>query len=112
MQPTLKTSFPSAPVTEQSANQAKQASNLLHLAFRIETLQALLLDMTARNTAVITIITALSNGRIERNKVLYHSNTGLYDIQLEVKKYIKSVFRASFLQYKQVRKIKFTKRKP
>ncbi|MEP7171235.1 MAG: hypothetical protein ABI855_17840, partial [Bacteroidota bacterium] len=79
---------------------------------QIATLQTLVLDMAAKNTDVINTTTDLSNGRINRNKVLYLKNTGLYDIAQEVKKYVKSVFGASSLEYKQVSKIKFTTYKP
>jgi hypothetical protein len=79
---------------------------------QIVTLTALVLDLRAKNTAVINAITALSNARIARNKTLYADKTGLYDIQLEVKKYVKSVFGATSPEYKQVSGIKFTKHKP
>ena len=46
--------------------------------------------------------------RISRNNLLYKENTGLYDVALDVKNYIKSVFGATSPQYKQVSKIKFT----
>lgn len=72
-------------------------------------LDALLLDMKAKNTAAINAYTPLSNARIARNVVLYTNETGLVDIAGEVKKYIKSVFGGTSPQYKQVSKLKFTK---
>lgn len=72
-------------------------------------LDALVLDLRAKNTAVVNATTAVSNSRIARNKVLYLKDTGLVDIAAEVKKYVKSVFGASSPEYKQVSKIKFTK---
>ena len=53
--------------------------------------------------------TDLSNARIARNNILYTQNTGLYDIQFEVKKYVKSVFGTSSPQYNQIKGIEFTK---
>lgn len=78
---------------------------------KIVTLTALALDLRAKNTAVITATTDLSNARIARNKTLYQDKTGLVDIAGEVKKYVKSVFGATSPEYKQISKIKFTKPK-
>ena len=50
-----------------------------------------------------------SNARISRNSVLYAENTGLVEIALEVKKYVKAIFGATSPQYKQVSGIKFKK---
>ena len=79
---------------------------------QVATLTALVIDLRAKNTVVINATTDLSNARLARNKILYKDLTGLYDIQLEVKKYVKSVYGATSAEYKQVRKIKFTKHKP
>lgn len=76
---------------------------------KVTALQTLLADLKAKNTAVINTYTAYSNARIDRNKILYTDNTGLVDLALEVKKYVKSVFGASSPQYKQVSGIKFKK---
>lgn len=72
-------------------------------------LNTLLTSLRSANTAVINATTSLSNARIARNKVLYATDTGIHDIALEVKKYIKSVFGTSSPEYKQVSKLKFTK---
>ncbi len=76
---------------------------------QVATLNTLAASLALANTNVIDATTNLSNARITRDTTLYAPNTGLYDIQLEVKKYVKSVFGASSQQYKQVSKIKFTK---
>jgi hypothetical protein len=76
---------------------------------QVASLNALALSLAAQNTNVINATTALSNARIARNHTLYDPKTGLYDIQNEVKKYVKSVFGASSDEYKQISKIKFTK---
>jgi hypothetical protein len=79
---------------------------------QVATLTALAATLASQNTVVIDATTALSSARIARNHTLYDDNTGLYDIQLEVKKYVKSVFGASSEEYKQISKIKFTNYKP
>ena len=73
------------------------------------TLDALLASMQAANTDVSNSYVDISNSRIERNKMLYAENTGLYDIAMEVKKYVKSIYGATSPQYKQISGIKFTK---
>jgi hypothetical protein len=71
------------------------------------TLTTLCNSMKSKNTAVINAYSALSNARISRDKVLYHPETGLVYIALEVRKYVKSVFGASSAQYKILSKIHF-----
>jgi len=62
---------------------------------KVATLNTLLTDMKAKNTGVITATTTVSNSRIARDKTLYAEETGLVDIALAVKQYVKSVFGAS-----------------
>ena len=76
---------------------------------KVTALTAVLTDLKAKNLAVTTTEVPLNNARITRNDVLYKANTGLVDIALDVKTYIKSVFGASSPQYKKISKIKFTK---
>ena len=76
---------------------------------KIATLIAKQADMTAKNTALATAYTAVSNSRINRDKVLYKETTGLVPIATDVKKYIKAVFGASSAEYRQVKSIEFTK---
>ncbi|WP_205618080.1 hypothetical protein [Aequorivita vladivostokensis] len=54
-----------------------------------------------------TAYTAVSNARLERNRILYQENTGLVDTALDIKKYVKSLFGASSPEYNQIRGIKF-----
>ncbi len=77
---------------------------------KVATLNTLLTDMKAKNTGVISTTTTASNSRIARDKTLYAADTGMVDIALAVKQYVKSVFGASSPQYKQVSKLKFTNR--
>ena len=74
---------------------------------KIPALTAKYNELKAKNSAVIAAATPLSNARILRNDVLYKANTGLVDIALDTKTYIKSVFGAGSPQYKQVSKLEF-----
>jgi hypothetical protein len=74
---------------------------------KVATLNTLLADLKAKNTAVVTTTTNLSNSRIARDKVLYAEITGLCAIAMDVKTYLKSVFGATSPQYKQVSGLSF-----
>jgi len=76
---------------------------------KITALNTLLASMKVKNTAVINAKTALSNARINRNKILYLDAIAIYNVQDDAKKYVKSVFGASSPEYKLISKIKFTK---
>ena len=78
---------------------------------KIATLTAKQADLTARNSAVATAYTSVSNSRIARDTTIYATDTGLFDIATEVKKYIKSVFGATSPQFAQVKGIVFTKKR-
>jgi len=78
---------------------------------KIATLEILITDLKTKNTAVVSTTTPLSNARIDRDKILYNKNTGLIDVALEVKKYVKSVFGASSPEYKQISSIRFTRQR-
>jgi hypothetical protein len=78
---------------------------------KIATLTAKQADLTAKNNAVATAYTNVSNSRIARNNKLYGADTGLVDIATEVKKYIKSLFGASSPEFAQVKGIEFKKAK-
>ena len=78
---------------------------------QVATIDSKIADLTAKNTAVSTAYTNISNSRILRNETLYTSDNGIFETASEVKKYIKSVFGASSPQYNQVSGIKFSKPK-
>ncbi len=78
---------------------------------KIAALNTLLVSMKSANTAVITATTNLKNAAITRNALLYKDITGMCDVALEAKDYVKSVYGATSGQYKLVRAIKFVKRK-
>ena len=74
---------------------------------KVAALTTLYNDLKAKNAAVVTATTPLSNARIARNDILYKLNTGLVDTALDVKTYIKSLYGATSPQYKQVSKLEF-----
>ena len=78
---------------------------------KIVTLTAKQADLTAKNSAVATAYTNVSNSRIARDTTIYGTDTGLFDVASEVKKYVKSVYGATSPQFAQVKGIEFTKRK-
>ena len=67
--------------------------------------------MILKNKELATAFTNISNARITRDKILYKTTTGLVDIAINVKKYIKSIFGASSAEYAQVSIIEFKKPK-
>ena len=68
-------------------------------------------NLQTANTNVMNAEVVYSNARISRNTILYAKSTGLVEIALEVKKYVKAIFGATSPQYKQISGIKFTSRK-
>jgi hypothetical protein len=74
---------------------------------KIAALTTLYTDLKTKNAAVLTATIPLSNSRLTRNDVLYKANTGLVDIAMDTKSYIKSIFGATSPQYKQVSKLAF-----
>ena len=74
---------------------------------KLTALNAKQADLTAKNNAVATAYTSISNSRIMRDKTLYDEATGLVDVATEVKKYIKSVFGATSPEYAQIKGIEF-----
>ena len=93
-------------VLEEESSYAPNETDL-----QVATIDAKIADLTAKNTAVSTAYTNISNSRISRNETLYTSDNGIFETASEVKKYIKSVFGASSPQYNQVSGIKFSKPK-
>jgi hypothetical protein len=78
---------------------------------KITTLTTKQADLTAKNSAVATAYTNVSNSRIARDTTIYGKNTGLVDIAAEVKKYVKSVYGATSPQFAQIKGIEFTKKR-
>lgn len=75
-----------------------------------ERLLAKVQSIRGMNTALGNMQVALSNGRANRDKVLY-SASGIYGIGKSVKRYIKSVFGHSSVGYGQVSGLRFLSKK-
>ena len=78
---------------------------------KITALLTLLASLKTANTNAINANTPVSNARINRDVLVYAPDKGIVDIAKDVKSYIKSLFGATSPQYKQVSKLKFTKKK-
>lgn len=78
---------------------------------KVATLNELHANLTTRNTAVGNGWIALSNARVNRDNVMYAELTGMVDVAMGVKNYVKSVFGSTSPQFKQVSKLKFTRSK-
>jgi hypothetical protein len=75
---------------------------------KVATLESLHNLLKTINKDVITTKVILSNARIARNNVLYKPDTGLVDIALSCKAYIKAVFGTVSPEYIKLSKVKFT----
>jgi len=75
----------------------------------ITSLNAKLADLKTTNASYVAAIAALDAARLERNTILYAENSGVVDVALSVKLYVKSVFGAKSPQYKEISDIVFTK---
>lgn len=78
---------------------------------KVSGLNTLLTSMKTSNTAVITATTNYINARINRDNLIYGKSTGVVDVAMEAKSYVKSVFGTKSVQFKQVSAIKFTRKK-
>jgi hypothetical protein len=78
---------------------------------KVAALQTYLAELRTANTNVLNANTAWSNSRISRDNTLYADTTGLVDIALDVKAYVKSVFNATSPQYGQISGIEFKRAK-
>lgn len=74
---------------------------------KVASLTALYTDLNSKNTAVTEASVLLGNARIARNNALYKTNTGILDIAVDTKNYIKSVYGPTSPQFKQVSKLTF-----
>ncbi len=77
----------------------------------IEAINAAHTEYKTLNDSVVTSSALFEASDIARREVLYADNTGLVDIALAVKQYVKSVFGATSPQYKQISNIPFTRSK-
>ncbi|ADQ78342.1 hypothetical protein Palpr_0180 [Paludibacter propionicigenes WB4] len=77
----------------------------------VNALNSSLTEYKALNDAVVTAQAALDASDIVRRALLYTEGTGLIDVALAAKQYVKSVFGATSPQYKQISNIPFTRPK-
>ncbi len=75
------------------------------------TVTAKINTLTTKNSEVATAYTKINNSRIKRDKTIYGADTGIVDIALEVKKYVKSLFGATSPEYAQISGIEFKRAK-
>ena len=68
-------------------------------------------QLTQINTQVKNSYVPYSNAMIARDQDLYTPETGLIDLALDIKNYIKSIFGASSPQYRQISNIEFSRPK-
>ncbi|MGD9994465.1 MAG: hypothetical protein AB7S69_14300 [Salinivirgaceae bacterium] len=78
---------------------------------QVESLTAFSNELKTLNSAEIATGTQYSNALIARNQIYYAPDTGLVDVALNVKAYVKSVYGASSPQYRQISKLYFKKYK-
>lgn len=65
-------------------------------------------SLKEKNREVMMAEVQLNNVRTQRNRLLYSPEDGVYDRVAGVKTYVKSIYGAGSLEYKQIRKIKLT----
>lgn len=70
-------------------------------------LTALYNDLNAKNTAVLNARVTLKTARTSRDKILYTPLTGLVDLALDVKMYVKSLFGTTSPEARQISKLEF-----
>ena len=68
-------------------------------------------DLQNANQAVITAATPYLTALTKRNKFLYEAKTGIVDVALEAKKYVKSVSTITLAEFRQISGLKFTRPK-
>ncbi len=71
-------------------------------------LDTVLADLKTKNKAVVDTYGPLNDARKNRDRTLYLETSGLVPITKKVKEYVKSIFNASSIEYKQLNSIKFT----
>ncbi|MGL4909123.1 MAG: hypothetical protein ACRC3G_07305 [Bacteroidales bacterium] len=76
---------------------------------KIQNLKTYIEQLHNVNSNIMKTYAIYSNAMIARDKILYGENTGLVDIALSVKKYVKSLFGATSREYKQISKLEFTR---
>lgn len=73
---------------------------------QLNSLINLLTNLQEKNRITIAHSVALSNGRMDRNTIMYHPETGMVALAINAKNYVKSIFGLS-KPYKQIAGINF-----
>lgn len=76
----------------------------------VTAMTALLNELREANSAVMQTVVPLNSARQERDRRLYAPKTGVMDTALLVKEYVKAIFGAVSVQYREVQHIKFRNR--
>lgn len=76
---------------------------------QVDSLKLMKDELKAVNSAVVAAMMKLNNARAHRNELMYKPVSGMVDVALDVKSYIKSVFGPSSLQYKKIAGLDFIK---
>ena len=74
---------------------------------KISALNATYNDLKTKNLTVINTQAALNPARINRSVLMYKDSTGLVDVAIDAKSYIKSVFGSTSPQYKAISNLRF-----
>ncbi len=78
---------------------------------QVTTLTAMLEDLKQKNNAAVEAASPVNLARIARNDILYRENTGLVDVALSAKRYVKSVYGASSPEYRLISGLVFKRYK-
>jgi hypothetical protein len=74
---------------------------------KVATLIAKQADLVVKNTVVDTAYSAVNNARLIRDNAIYHHETGLVAIALDVKKYVRGIYGSKSLQFAQIKGMAF-----
>ena len=66
-------------------------------------------DLQAQNENMGVLLAPAISARIDRNHLLYDEGTGLVDVMLAIKKYVRALYGATSPEYKSISGIKFKK---
>jgi len=65
-------------------------------------------NLKTLNDAVVSTHQSFDDALLVRHEILYQKNTGLVDLGMDTKSYLRSLFGASSPEYKQISKLRFT----
>lgn len=74
---------------------------------KVTSLKTFFTELQQKNKDVIAVTAPLKNARIARNKIFYGELTGLVDVAQDVKSYVKSIFKASSPEFKEISGLNF-----